>query len=1208
MRRTLVRTMRAAACTLMLAAVLRPAASRALEGFTFVDRHSLDLDKPECLATLGPHGFAVYDASTRSVVFFDADLKESKRVSPADHPSAPLKDITGLTYDPSRQELLAFAAGQRAILVFDMMSELVRTIDLRIKSPEALSKPVAMALDQNGLLYVTDRGEDDIKTFTAQGVFLRNVCRPRTTDGKRPDLALTGAAVIEDGSVVGLDPSRRSIRVFARDGRYVGRSVLGGPYRSLRKLIATRAGEYISFDDKEEKIYKWTKTGELTGVFGARGTGRGRFGDIADVVCDAEGRVLALDRKHRDIQVFSFDTPCIDLAGNAPPPAYAVAFTGCEPGPRPVAMVPQGLVYFDREEHVVEVRQGSARRAFSHPDLEAVSAAFLGRKKCYFFDRALHRVFVFHADTQEFDFAFEGSRRGAGSLDDVVRILPGAAHTLYFADADDTEVKVFSEDGIHSTSFGTKKRDEDVQIGRLADIVWYNGNLAVADGRRNIIHIFDPAGTFVRNLVPLFRRTDGELDSLAVDAHGFLMVMDRKRAVLYALSDQGRVMFQFGGRGEREFDWDKPEAFTVDTDGTVWVYDRGRGGRLLRYTLRTPGPLGRAEAAIRKKDWPVVRENLEPFLSAGYVDDATAPPGYGRAMVLALEADLVFEEGFLNGNQRERARAFVRDAVARSPEDVATQRLLAMSLHSEGRTEDAIALLRARHEASPDARYESLIKEYEKALEASGAAQWKVTILHCELPVVLPAMYQGYYERPEIGLTLVNRGGKPTPPGKALFLARAVMDNPTETGVPSIPPFSTLTVPIRATFNRNILTYVEPTRIAAEVAVRFGEDGGEAAVKQNPSFELLGRNSIDWAQESMIACFVTPQDPDIQVFSRRALLAAEAQTIQAGLDAHLYTALTLFDGMSSVGIHYAPDPKQPFNYSELSGKRQIDYLQYPRETLARLSGDCDDLAVLYASLLEGAGVPVILVTSPGHIFTAFALKNGAQAVDALGLSPDLLLEHSGVHYVPVETTLVGSPFISAWRVAADTIAKYQPEGQIGYIQLSGARETFKTVSLPPHEHEVPLPTTTALGVLLKRELDALNLKQVERRLAVYKRWLEREPTNVKLLMLLARSYGEVGVFDVALEYAGKARELAPDSPATLQALGNIAFMQNELADAVKWYQQADKLEHTAAVQVNLALSYLKDGQLVAARKAYAEAKKLDQELVNGYPELKQLLE
>ena len=83
----------------------------------------------------------------------------------------------------------------------------------------------------------------------------------------------------------------------------------------------------------------------------------------------------------------------------------------------------------------------------------------------------------------------------------------------------------------------------------------------------------------------------------------------------------------------------------------------------------------------------------------------------------------------------------------------------------------------------------------------------------------------------------------------------------------------------------------------------------------------------------------------------------------------------------------------------------VDYLQYPRDTLARKSGDCDDLSILYCSLLQALDIDTAFVTTPGHIFAAVAL----------GVAPEdakRLFAYLGMQPAQIESMFV-MPF-SAW--------------------------------------------------------------------------------------------------------------------------------------------------------------------------------------------------
>ena len=57
------------------------------------------------------------------------------------------------------------------------------------------------------------------------------------------------------------------------------------------------------------------------------------------------------------------------------------------------------------------------------------------------------------------------------------------------------------------------------------------------------------------------------------------------------------------------------------------------------------------------------------------------------------------------------------------------------------------------------------------------------------------------------------------------------------------------------------------------------------------------------------------------------------------------------------------------NVGYLSDPPARDYIQSPEETLKIKAGDCEDLSILLASLLNNSGVPTYLVFTPDHAYT-----------------------------------------------------------------------------------------------------------------------------------------------------------------------------------------------------------------------------------------------
>jgi tetratricopeptide (TPR) repeat protein len=127
----------------------------------------------------------------------------------------------------------------------------------------------------------------------------------------------------------------------------------------------------------------------------------------------------------------------------------------------------------------------------------------------------------------------------------------------------------------------------------------------------------------------------------------------------------------------------------------------------------------------------------------------------------------------------------------------------------------------------------------------------------------------------------------------------------------------------------------------------------------------------------------------------------------------------------------------------------VDSVSLPRDTLKRITGDCDDLTVLYCSLLETAGTETGFITVPGHIYAAFNTKVASR--DYAKLHPDraMTINLDGELWVPVEITLIGKTgFLEAWRKGMEEWAAYDnsPEKR-GLFKTRKCQELYRPVGL-----------------------------------------------------------------------------------------------------------------------------------------------------------------
>lgn len=136
----------------------------------------------------------------------------------------------------------------------------------------------------------------------------------------------------------------------------------------------------------------------------------------------------------------------------------------------------------------------------------------------------------------------------------------------------------------------------------------------------------------------------------------------------------------------------------------------------------------------------------------------------------------------------------------------------------------------------------------------------------------------------------------------------------------------------------------------AEVELRYGildmsVDVPDDLEEQYAS-SLVPRFGIE---EYRLYTFVTPEDPAVEALAQRI----ESITQFGGDRMRAEVALSVVHE----NVSYATD-------QEMHGIN--DYWQYPAETLISGEGDCEDQALLLASILEAMGIDTVLVLEPGH--------------------------------------------------------------------------------------------------------------------------------------------------------------------------------------------------------------------------------------------------
>lgn len=301
------------------------------------------------------------------------------------------------------------------------------------------------------------------------------------------------------------------------------------------------------------------------------------------------------------------------------------------------------------------------------------------------------------------------------------------------------------------------------------------------------------------------------------------------------------------------------------------------------------------------------------------------------------------------------------------------------------------------------------------------------------LDEVYPASYYVHaYSRP-LGKAIV-RNISPTPiQARVGFYAERFMDAPTLTKPYLIGPNSSMEVPFYAVFNDAIRSVSSMILQAGDVFVKAAP-AGDYDDKVQTSLIIRGRN--DWDGDVFtLRAFVTPEDPDLLRFTRTVLanyrdsLATSPKELE-----HFRSAVWLFNEFAK-RVVYVNDPQA-----------SKDRVQYPSETLSLRGGDCDDMTVLYATMLASIGIPTAFVDvippnkpREGHIYMLFDTGIPASKAQLVSSNPKryvLRKNESGQEtvWIPIETTAMTQGFHHAWETGAKA---YYEDVEIGLGLIRG---------------------------------------------------------------------------------------------------------------------------------------------------------------------------
>ncbi|MED5427717.1 MAG: tetratricopeptide repeat protein, partial [Candidatus Neomarinimicrobiota bacterium] len=457
---------------------------------------------------------------------------------------------------------------------------------------------------------------------------------------------------------------------------------------------------------------------------------------------------------------------------------------------------------------------------------------------------------------------------------------------------------------------------------------------------------------------------------------------------------------------------------------------------------------------------------------------------------------------------------------------------------------------------------------------------------------IFRSLHRYYESNPFLKVGLKNISDADLPVSVSLFVP-TMMDNPHSENI-TLPPKSDEEYDLGVSFSSDVLTSKKATfdnLVQPEVKVTYKQDGEEKlAQKKMESAYVLGKGKLTWSNPEMIACYVTPADAVIDKFSRGNIQFYTSVLNDYFGRSNLGRAIILYDALGTHGLVYNIDLETPF-LDIADDKSTFDSVKYPGDMLRDKIGDCDDLTALFGTLMAKLGIESMFLDvfkpGAGHIFLMFDSGIKPDEVTKYFQDESEVVVLNDKVWIPVEATLVGKPFFSAWKQGA---LKYNEMKAENYVNEFSVKEASAKYLAGSHiTADMPMPEMNGINDLLMEDI-----KQ-------YEKWLGTIVLNaVGGELKTANDYYDAGVrymefsrYSDAIKKLETAITMQPVFPDAINTLGVCYTKKGEYEKSLEFYSKALEQAEYPGFMLNIAIAHFMMGNKGIARQKYEEVAAID---------------
>jgi len=375
-----------------------------------------------------------------------------------------------------------------------------------------------------------------------------------------------------------------------------------------------------------------------------------------------------------------------------------------------------------------------------------------------------------------------------------------------------------------------------------------------------------------------------------------------------------------------------------------------------------------------------------------------------------------------------------------------------------------------------------------------------------------------------------------------------------------------------ATFSKSILDVRGREFRQAKIRVEYKIKNEDKCVEATKQFRLFGRGAITWEDPGRAAAFITKLDRMVELFASEVTKDLPYRPeVELG---NVYTAAALFDAMGAIGIKYKKDSENPFSMIPKS-QHKVDHIKYPAELLKSKQGECDDLTVLYASLLECSGIKTALVSTADHIWLMFDTGIHERNWGLLPVGDSLIVARDKSLWIPVEVTEVGNSFTEAWQAGGKRYQESKHDEDFEVIMVRDVEGIYVSALPEEFQDQIPdLPNEEALRKILDNDFSWIKNRRTNRVIECYLTNLQKIPAKDNLRNKLGIILAQQDSIDQAETQFRTILENQPKNPQALNNMANVQCISGKFSDAETYYLKAARLlDDEPGLYLNLAILY-----------------------------------